>query len=109
MHQTANFSGPARAAFGTCESNPAIAHRIRTQARYLPASEITAHLHNAIANATDAAHAHAWEVSLFGNAACDTEVDLEYYRDLVHAWSLVATERAIGSISPSNTALPISQ
>jgi hypothetical protein len=50
---------------------------------------------NAIASATDATHARAWEESQFGEARAETLVDHEYIEDLVATWSMVATQREI--------------
>ena len=74
------------------------ADRIRKQAMIHSDQEITAHLTIAIANASDAAHAHAWEVNNYGQAAPETQVDREYYQDLVSAWSMVAAECGIDTL-----------
>lgn len=95
MLHISNFDDVACIITGTTITNPAMVHRIRRQALNHSDPEITAHLANAIANASDAAHASAWEECNFGEAAPETQVDLEYYHDLVSAWSLIATERGI--------------
>jgi len=82
---------------GIAITNPAMVARIQLQSATMSDYEIAAHLANAIASATDAAHARAWEESQFGEARADTLVDHEYFEDLVAAWTLVATERAIDS------------
>jgi hypothetical protein len=61
-------------------------------------AQFTVHLAKAVANASDAAHSHAWEQSSFGLAAPETQVDLEYNKDLICAWSLVASERGIETL-----------
>ena len=79
-------------------TNPAMVDRIRRQALNQSDQEVIAHLANAIANASDAAHAHDWEMGNYGQAAPETQVDLEYYQDLVSAWSMVAAERGIETL-----------
>ena len=60
--------------------------------------EIAAHLANAIASATDAGHARAWEESQFGEVRAEPLVDHEYFEDLFATWSLVAIQREIDSL-----------
>jgi hypothetical protein len=72
----------------------AICHDLGQRADY----EIAAHLANAIASATDAGHARAWEESQFGEVRAETLVDHEYFEDLVATWSLVAIQREIDSL-----------
>ncbi len=98
MLHISNFDDVACIITGITVTNPAMVDRIRRQAFIHSDQEITAHLANAIANASDAGHAHAWEESNFGQAAPETQVDLEYYQDLVTAWSLVASERGIETL-----------
>ena len=98
MLHTSTFADVACIPCGITITNPAMVARIRTQADHLSASEITAHLGNAIANATDAAHALAWEEAEFGEARPETQVDHEYFEELVAAWSLVASEHEIASL-----------
>ena len=80
---------------GITVTNPAMVARIRGQAAHLSEYDIAAHLSNAIASSTDAAHNRAWEHSQFGEASAETLVDAEYYEELVAAWSLIASERGI--------------
>ena len=98
MLRISNFDDVACIITGITVTNPAMVDRIRKQARNLTVQDITANLAAAIGNATDAAHAQAWEESNFGQAAPETLVDLEYYNDLVSAWSLVASARGIGTL-----------
>jgi len=91
------FDDFAASTAGIAITNPAMVARIQLQSATMSDYEITAHLANAIASATDAAHARAWEESQFGEASAETLVDHEYFEDLVAAWTLVATERAIDS------------
>ena len=95
MLHISNFDDAACIINGITDTNPAMVNRIRNQALIQSDQEITAHLANAIANASDAADAHAWERSNYGGAAPETLVDHEYYEDLVSAWSMVASEREI--------------
>ena len=83
---------------GITVTNPAMVARIQIQSATMTDYEIAAHLANAIASATDAGHARAWEESQFGEARAETLVDHEYFEDLVAAWNLVATEREIDSL-----------
>ncbi|MDR6511908.1 hypothetical protein J2792_002791 [Novosphingobium capsulatum] len=85
---------------GITARNPAMVARLRRQAKAMPPAEIAAHLANAIASATDAAHARAWEEAEHGMASAETLVDHEYYGELVAAWSLVAGEHQITSLDP---------
>ena len=98
MLHISNFDDAACIINGITDTNPAMVNRIRRQALIQSDQEIAAHLANAIANASDAAHAHAWEESNFGQAAPATQFDLEYYQDLVPAWNLVASERGIETL-----------
>lgn len=86
------------AATGITITNPAMVARVQARSAAMPDCEIAAHLANAIASATDAAHARAWEESQFGEARPETLVDHEYFEDLVAAWTLVATQRDIDSL-----------
>lgn len=79
-------------------TNPHMVARLRRQALAMPPCEIAAHLANAIANALDAAHARSWEESRYGFASAETQVDHEYFAELVAAWSLVAGEQGITSL-----------
>lgn len=92
------FDDIAFAATGITVTNPAMVARIQIQSAPMTNYEIAAHLANAIANATDAAHARAWEESQFGEARAETLVDHEYFEDLVAAWSMVAIQREIDSL-----------
>ena len=92
------FDDIACAATGITITNPAMVARVQTLSAAMPDYEIAAHLANAIASATDAAHARAWEESQFGEARAETLVDHEYFEDLVAAWTLVATQRDIDSL-----------
>ena len=83
---------------GITVTNPAMVARIQIQSASMTDYEIAAHLANAIASATDAGHARAWEESQFGEVRADTLVDAEYYEDLVAVWNLVATQREIDSL-----------
>ena len=83
---------------GITVTNPAMVARIQIQSAPMTDYEIAAHLANAIASATDAGHARAWEESQFGEAHAETLVDHEYFEDLVAAWSMVATQREIDSL-----------
>lgn len=98
MLHISNFDDVACISTGIAITNPAMLARIRNQALNLPAHEITAHLGNAIANSTDAAYALAWEKAQFGETRPETQVDHEYFEDLVAAWSLVASEHQIASL-----------
>lgn len=98
MLHISNFDDVACIITGATATNPTMVNRIRRQALIHADQEITAHLANAIANASDAAHAHAWEENNFGQAVPETQVDLEYYQELVSAWSLVASERGIETL-----------
>ena len=82
---------------GITVTNPAMVARIRSHAAHLSDYDIAAHLSNAIASSTDAAHAFAWEQNLFGEASAETLVDAEYFEELVAAWSRIANERGIDS------------
>ena len=98
MLQISSFDDVACIITGITVTNPAMVDRIRKQAMIHSDQEITAHLTNAIANALDAAHAHAWEENNYGQAAPETQVDREYCQDRVSAWSLVASERRIETL-----------
>ena len=98
MLHFSNFDDVACVPCGITITNPAMVHRIRSQALNLSTTEIAAYLANAIANATDAAHALAWEQATFGEARPETQVDHEYFEELVAAWSLVATDHEIDSL-----------
>jgi len=92
------FDDIACVSTGITLTNPAMVARIQIQSAPMTDYEIAAHLANAIASATDAAHARAWEESQFGEARAETLVDHEYFEDLVAAWSMVATQREIDSL-----------
>ena len=92
-----NFDDVACIATGIAITNPAMLARIRAHAATLSDYEIAAHLGNAIVSSTDAAHTFAWEQSQFGEVRAETQVDVEYFGDLVAAWSLVAAECGIAS------------
>jgi len=98
MLHISNFDDVACITTGIAITNPAMVARIRGQALHLSASDIAAHLGNAIANATDAAHALAWEEEQFGEAHPETQVDHEYFEELVAAWSIIASEHQIASL-----------
>ena len=98
MLHISNFDDVACIITGITVTNPAIVDRIRKHALMHSAREIKAHLANAIANASDAAHTFAWETSNYGQATSETQVDLEYYRDIVSAFSLVTSERGIETL-----------
>jgi len=98
MLHFSNFDDVACIACGITITNPAMVARLRNQAHHLSASEIAAHLAGAIANATDAAHALAWEEAQFGEGRPETQVDQEYFEELVAAWSIIATEHQIASL-----------
>ena len=98
MLHISNFDDVACVITGITVTTPAMVNRIRNQALIQSDQEVTAHLANAIANASDAAHTFAWETSNYGQAASETQVDLEYYRDLVSAWIMVASERGIETL-----------
>ena len=98
MLHISNFDDVACIITGITVTNSAMVNRICKQALIQTDQEVTAHLANAITNASDSAHAHAWEESNYGFAAPETQVDLEYYQDLVSAWSLVASERGIETL-----------
>ena len=98
MLHISNFDDVACITTGITVTNPAMVIRIRAQAQRLPVAEITAYLGNAIGNATDAAHAAAWETSQFDEPSAETQVDLEYYQELVAAWSLIAAEHDIDTL-----------
>lgn len=95
MQHISNFADVACIITGITVTNPTMVDRIRRQAHKLSIQEITANLAAAIGNGTDATHPHAWQEINYGQAAPETQVDLEYYQDLVSAWSLVASERGI--------------
>lgn len=98
MLHISNFDDVACITTGITVTNPAMVARIRAQSAYLTDYDIAAHLGNAIASSTDAAHSLAWEESQFGEARAETLVDAEYFDDLVAAWSLIASERGIDSL-----------
>ncbi|EGD60440.1 MULTISPECIES: hypothetical protein [Novosphingobium] len=98
MFYTSAFDEFACVPCGITVTNPAMVARIRAQSAHLTDYDIAAHLGNAIASSTDAAHGLAWEQSQFGEARAETLVDAEYFDDLVAAWSLVASERGIDSL-----------
>ena len=98
MLHISNFDDVACITTGIAINNPAMVARLRAQAHHLPASDIAAHLAGAIANATNAAHARAWEEDQFGEARPETQVDHEYFEELVAAWSLIASEHQITSL-----------
>ncbi len=98
MLHYSNFDDVACITNGITVTNPAMVARIRGQAAHLSDYEIAAHLSNAIASSTDAAHALAWEQSQLGEACAETLVDAEYFEELVAAWSLIASERGIDSL-----------
>jgi hypothetical protein len=92
------FDDIAFATSGITVTNPAMVARIQIQSAPMSDYDIAAHLANAIASATDAAHARACEESQFGECRAETLVDHEYFEDLVAAWSMVATQREIDSL-----------
>jgi hypothetical protein len=98
MFYTSAFDEFACVSCGITVTNPAMVARIRAQAAKMSDYEIAAHLGNAIASSTDAAHAFAWEQSQFGEASAETLVDAEYFEELVATWSLIASERGIDSL-----------
>ena len=98
MFHTSAFDEFACVPCGITVTNPAMVARIRAQSATLSDYEIAAHLGNAIASSTDAAHALAWEQSQLGEASAETLVDAEYFEELVAAWSLIASERGIDSL-----------
>jgi hypothetical protein len=98
MLHFSNFDDVACITNGITVTNPAMVARIRGHAARLCDYEIAAQLGNAIASSNDATHARAWEESHFGEAHAETQVDAEYFEDLVAAWSLVATEREIDGL-----------
>ena len=97
MLHFSNFDDVACITNGITVTNPAMVARIRGQAAQLSDYDIAAHLSNAIASSTDAAHALAWEQSQLGEASAETLVDAEYFEELVAAWSLISNERGIDS------------
>ena len=97
MLHYSNFDDVACITTGIAITNPSMVTRIRDQAATLSDYEIAAHLGNAIASSTDAAHTFAWEQSQFGEVRAETQVDAEYFEELVAAWSLIATECGIAS------------
>ena len=98
MSYTSAFDEFACVPCGITVTNPAMVARIRAQAAALSDYDIAAHLGNAIASSTDAAHAYAWEKSQLGEASAKTLVDAEYFEELVAAWSMIASERGIDSL-----------
>lgn len=98
MFYTSAFDEFACVPCGITVTNPAMIARIRAQAATMSDYEIAAHLGNAIASSTDAAHALSWEQSQLGEASAETLVDAEYFEELVAAWSLIASERGIDSL-----------
>jgi hypothetical protein len=98
MLHYSNFDDVACITNGITVTNPAMVARIRSQAEHLSDYEIAAHLSNAIASSTDAAHAFAWEQSQLGEASAETLVDAEYFEELVAAWSRIASERGIDGL-----------
>jgi hypothetical protein len=66
MLHISNFDDVACIITDITITNATMVNRIRRQALNQSDQEITAHLSNAIANATDAAHARDWEASNFG-------------------------------------------
>eukprot|EP01037_Dinobryon_pediforme_P016747 gene16747-16927_t len=98
MLHYSNFDDVACITNGITVTNPAMVARIRAQSAHLTDYDIAAHLGNAIASSTDAAHSLAWEESQFGEARAETLVDAEYFDDLVAAWGLIASERGIDSL-----------
>jgi hypothetical protein len=100
MLHYSNFDDVACITNGITVTNPAMVARIRAQAAHLSDYDIAAHLSNAIASSTDAAHALAlaWEQSQLGESSAETLVDAEYFEELVAAWSLIASERGIDSL-----------
>ena len=98
MLHTSNFDDVACITTGISITNPAMLARLRAQAGKLSSSDIAAHLGNAITNAADAAHMLAWEQEQFGEGHPETQVDCEYFEDLVAAWSLIASERQVASL-----------
>ena len=83
MLHYSNFDDVACITNGITVTNPAMVARIRAQSAHLTDYDIAAHLGNAIASSTDAAHSLAWEESQFGEARAETLVDAEYFDDLV--------------------------
>jgi hypothetical protein len=61
MFYTSAFDEFACVPCGITVTNPAMVARIRAQSAAMSDYEIAAHLGNAIASSTDAAHALAWE------------------------------------------------
>lgn len=98
MLYISNFDDVACITNGITITNAAMVIRIRAQSSQMPDHEIAAHLANAIASSTDAAHARAWEESQFGEVRAETLVDHEYFVDLVAVWGLIASERQIESL-----------
>ena len=98
MLHYSNFDDVACITNGITVTNPAMVARIRAQSATMSDYEIAAHLGNAIASSTDAAHALAWEQGQLGEASAETLVDAEYFEELVAAWSLIASERGIDSL-----------
>lgn len=98
MLHISNFDDVACITTSIAITNPAMVIRLRNQATHLSASDIAAHLAGAIANATDAAHALAWEEEQFGEGRPETQVDHEYFEELVAAWSVIASEHQISSL-----------
>ena len=75
--------------------NPGLVARIRRAADTMNRHEISARLHDAIAEAANALHARNWEEAQFGEASADAIVDCEYHDDMAAAWSLVAAEHQL--------------
>ena len=74
MLHYSNFDDVACITNGITVTNPAMVARIRGQVAHLSDYDIAAHLSNAIASSTDAAHALAWEQSQLGEACAETLV-----------------------------------
>ncbi len=98
MLHISNFDDVACITNGIAVTNPAMVTRIRNQAANLSEYDIAAHLGNAIASATDAAHNLAWERCHYGEVRAETLVDHEYFEELAAAWSLVANEHHLDSL-----------
>jgi len=98
MLHFSNFDDVACITNGIALTNPTMVARIRGQAAHLSDYDIAAHLANAIASSTDAAHNLAWEQHHYGESRAETLVDHEYFEDLAAAWSLVAIEHQLDSL-----------
>jgi len=75
--------------------NPLLVARIRRAADTLNAYEISAQLHDAIAEAAHARDVAHWEEYQLGQASADAIVECEYHDELAAAWSLVASEHRL--------------